>query len=270
VIDLQPSNLAYVIYTSGSTGKPKGVMIEHRGLLNYCLTFQKYFSVCEADKVIQQSSVSFDVMIEEMYPALLVGASIVVVREGGKDVVTLKKIIEEGNCTILSATPMIIDGLNSELDSIGSLRLLISGGDVLHSFHIDKLFGKVPIVNGYGPSESTVCVSYNEITNLEETSLIGAPLPNTSLYIFNEDGKLCPLGVIGELYIGGMQLARGYYNRSDLTGDRFVSDPYARGSRLYRSGDLGRWLPGGRATGVLRPFGPSGKGARLSDRAVRG
>ncbi|HEY4326480.1 MAG TPA: amino acid adenylation domain-containing protein [Mucilaginibacter sp.] len=246
-VTINPEQLAYVIYTSGSTGRPKGVMIEHQSLINYCLTFKNYYSIIDKDKILQQSSVSFDTMVEELYPALISGASIIIVKEGGKDVYAIKDYIENENVSILSTTPTVIEWLNSELATTNKLRYVISGGEVLPPHFINKLCSSVQVVNTYGPSETTVCVAYNRIDDVANSSLIGKPVSNTQLYILNGNKELCPVGVSGEICAGGVQLARGYLNNPALTAEKFITDPFSKeaGARLYRTGDLGRWLPDG-------------------------
>ncbi|MEO6231487.1 MAG: amino acid adenylation domain-containing protein [Ferruginibacter sp.] len=239
--------LAYVIYTSGSTGRPKGVMIEHAALLNYVLGFQQYFSINADDIVLQQSSTSFDTMVEEIYPALITGACIHLIKDGGRDIENLRKFIENNSATILSTTPMVIEYLNKELSGTGKLRYIISGGDILYASYIDNLFGKVAIVNSYGPSETTVCATYNKLENIAEASLIGKPIDNAGIYITSREQQLVPVGVVGEICIGGAGLARGYLNNEQLTNTKFISNHFNKeaGARIYKTGDLGRWLPEG-------------------------
>ncbi len=244
---IEPTHLAYVIYTSGSTGWPKGVMIEHASFFNYVSVFKNYFSINAYDFVLQQFSISFDTSVEEIFPALISGASVCIIKEGGKDVNTIKQYIENNQATILSTTPMVIDWLNKELVSTGKLRYFILGGDVLFPSSIDQLFGRVNIVNGYGPTETTVCATYNKIEDISATSLLGRPIETTSVYIMGEENALVPIGVTGEIVIGGVQVARGYLNRPELTAEKFFKDPYHQkpGATLYKTGDLGRWLPDG-------------------------
>ncbi|MEJ7675840.1 MAG: amino acid adenylation domain-containing protein [Chitinophagaceae bacterium] len=243
----QPHHLAYVIYTSGSTGSPKGVMIEHASLINYVLAFTDYFSICSKDVVIQQASISFDTSAEEIYPALIAGGCICLIKEGGKDIDTLKKYIENDVATILSATPRLIDWLNKELVNTGKLRYLISGGEALNSSNINNLFSQVSIANGYGPSEATIAVIFKKIDDISQASVIGKPFANTAIYILGTNNNLSPVGVAGEICIGGAGLARGYLNRPDLTKEKFVPDPFNNkpGARMYKTGDLGRWLADG-------------------------
>jgi len=243
---LLPEQLAYVIYTSGSTGRPKGVMITHHALLDYTLTFKAYFSITSADRVIQQSSISFDTMVEEIYPALVSGASIIMIREGGKDMLSLKNSIEDQRATILSATPIVLEQLGPRLRDMSSLRYVISGGDLLLQQHIAPFFGIVPVVNTYGPSESTVCATYHEIKDLKEAAIIGKPINNREIYILSSDMELAPLGVKGEICIGGEGLSKGYLGNRALTEEKFVDNPFKPGRKLYRTGDVGKYLPDGR------------------------
>ncbi|GAA4316755.1 hypothetical protein GCM10023149_13960 [Mucilaginibacter gynuensis] len=240
-------NLAYVIYTSGSTGKPKGVMIEHQNLLNYSLGFKAYFDITAADVVLQQSSISFDTMCEEVYPALISGAKLIIVKEGGKDIDAIQHFLQNENVSILSTTPSVIEWLNREWGSAPNLRYIISGGEVLPPTYISNIFPGVQVVNTYGPSETTVCATYYKIDDVNKASLIGKPVSNTQVYILNDTAALAPAGVLGELCIGGAQVARGYFNRPELTAEKFIADPFSDdpAARLYRTGDLCRLLPDG-------------------------
>jgi amino acid adenylation domain-containing protein len=248
---IEPNQLAYVMYTSGSTGKPKGVMVEHQSITNYTYGFVNYFGITVADTVLQQSSVSFDTMCEEVYPALITGAKVVIVKEGGKDVDNIKHLLATEAITILSATPTVIAYLNKEAGNnnvdIKSLRYIISGGELLQPGFIDNLYPMVTVVNSYGPTEGTVCASYYAVDNIDKASLIGTPVSNTQIYIRSVSGELSPIGVPGEICIGGLQVARGYLNQPELTKEKFITDPYSEeaNARLYRTGDQGRWLADG-------------------------
>jgi amino acid adenylation domain-containing protein/non-ribosomal peptide synthase protein (TIGR01720 family) len=248
---IKPNQLAYIMYTSGSTGKPKGVMVEHQSIINYTSGFVNYFGITAADTVLQQSSVSFDTMCEEVYPALISGAKVVIVKEGGKDVDNIKHLLATEAITILSATPTVIAYLNKEAgnNSINtkSLRYIISGGEMLQPGFIDKLYPAVTIVNSYGPTEGTVCASYYTIDKIDKAALIGTPVSNTQIHIKSTSGELSPIGVPGEIFIGGVQVARGYLNQPELTKEKFINDPYSEeaNAKLYRTGDQGRWLADG-------------------------
>ncbi|QEM10872.1 non-ribosomal peptide synthetase [Mucilaginibacter rubeus] len=250
-IAIEPNQLAYVMYTSGSTGKPKGVMVEHQSIANYCNGFVNYFGITAADNVLQQSSVSFDTMCEEIYPALITGAKVVIVKEGGKDVDSIKYLLKTEEITILSATPTVIAYLNKEAANnkidIQNLRYIISGGELLQPGFVDHLYPKVQVVNSYGPTEGTVCASYYTINDINKAALIGSPVSNTQIYIRNKEGELSPIGVPGEICIGGVQVARGYLNQPELSKEKFITDPYSEdeNARLYRTGDQGKWLSDG-------------------------
>ncbi|UOE51897.1 amino acid adenylation domain-containing protein [Mucilaginibacter sp. SMC90] len=250
-ITIGPNQLAYIMYTSGSTGKPKGVMVEHQNIINYTLGFANYFGITAADTVLQQSSVSFDTMCEEVYPALISGAKVVMVKEGGKDVDDIIRLISKESITILSATPTVIAYLNKEAGNNNintkSLRYIISGGELLQPGFIDNLYPTVTVVNSYGPTEGTVCATYYTIGDINKAALIGKPVSNTKIRIRNQSGELSPVGVLGEICIGGVQVARGYLNQPELTKEKFITDPYSEGpnARLYRTGDQGRWLADG-------------------------
>ncbi len=239
------SDLAYVIYTSGTTGNPKGVMIEHKSFFDYISTFERTFKINEKDRCIQQSSFSFDTHVEEIYPVLIKGGTILMGRNGGQDIQELQRLIEKKGATIISATPLVLSELNNcDLD-LSNLRLMISGGDVFNASYVNNFLNKIDIYDSYGPSESTVCCTYFKIEDTQKSSIIGKPINNRKIYILNDQNQLSPIGVRGEICIGGTGLARGYLNRPELTSEKFVNNPFAKGERMYKTGDLGRWLPDG-------------------------
>jgi amino acid adenylation domain-containing protein len=240
-----PTDLAYVIYTSGSTGQPKGVMVENRSLLDYALTFKETFELKGEDRVIQQASLSFDTHVEEIYPTLVSGSTLLFGKNGGRDIKELEELIQEKKASILSATPLILNELNTQKSDLSNLRLLISGGDKFSTTFVSNFLGKVPIYDTYGPSESTVCCTYSEIEKEENIAVIGKPINNRTIYILDAQGNIQPIGVIGEICIGGDGLARGYLNRPDLTAEKFVSNPFLEGARMYKTGDFGRWMSDG-------------------------
>ena len=238
--EIKNSDLAYIIYTSGSTGNPKGVMIEHASMLDYCLTFIETFKLNKSDAIIQQSSISFDTHIEEIYTALMTGATILMGANGGRDIKEIQYLIEEQNATVLSSTPLIIKVLNESEFHVNKLRLLISGGDKLNRTYVSKFLGDVIVYDTYGPSESTVCSTYFKIDNISEKCIIGKPITNRNITITNDKGMLQPIGIIGEIRISGSGLARGYKNQSQLTTEKFISNELY--GRTYKTGDLGKWL----------------------------
>jgi non-ribosomal peptide synthase protein (TIGR01720 family) len=247
-----PQDLAYVIYTSGSTGKPKGVMIEHSSLCDYVRTFSNEFAIGESDKIVQQSSYSFDTHIEEIFPALTKGGSVVVAKGGAQDIQSLYELIEERKVTVLSTTPLVIFELNELGINLTSLRLLISGGDRLNANWASRYIKEMSVYDSYGPTESTVCCTFNKIEELTIDSVIGKPTANRNLYIISPTGQLQPIGVEGELCIGGKGLARGYLNQAALTAVKFIDNPFKKGERLYKTGDHAKWLPDGKIKFVGR------------------
>ncbi|MET0462893.1 MAG: amino acid adenylation domain-containing protein, partial [Chitinophagaceae bacterium] len=243
----QPDDLAYILYTSGTTGVPKGVLITHASLTHYTAGFISYFNIAPSDNVIQQSSVSFDTMVEEIFPALSTGASVTIAAGGGRDVDALIQLIYKGEVTVLSTTPHVIDFLNQELKHTGSLRILISGGDVLKPSSIERLIEMVPVYNTYGPSETTVCALYHRVRAAADASLLGRPCPGTTVLVLNPHGKLNPVGVPGEIYIGGAGVAKGYLDRPELTRQKFVQALIEENNdaRFFRTGDIGYWTADG-------------------------
>jgi amino acid adenylation domain-containing protein len=236
---------AYVIYTSGTTGIPKGVLISNGALANYVKTCSAYFSISSTDRVLHQSSLGFDIAIEEIFPILCAGGVLVVSERRNSDVAYAVDLISDHLITIVSTTPSIINYYNQNAHRVKGLRLLISGGEELIPENIDRLMGQVPIYNTYGPTESTVCVTYNLVSAIEHTKVIGKPIDNTGVCILNEQLIPVPPGVIGEIFIGGSNLAKGYLNNPELTAEKFIPDPVAGKGLLYKTGDLAYWLPAG-------------------------
>lgn len=242
---IEPSQLAYIIYTSGSTGKPKGIQIEHHSLLDYALTFKEHFFLNSEDKVVQQASFSFDIAVEEIFPALISGASILILPEGGLNIPDMLTRIKEEKASILSTTPLVLNELNQHRENLESLRVIISGGDLLLPSYVDNLLPTHNIYNTYGPTEATVCISYHKIRTQADVQLIGKPIRNRSVYILNKQDQLCPISVPGEICVSGPGLARAYVNNEKLSREKFVANPFEAGTRMYRTGDLGRWLANG-------------------------
>ncbi|MCF2220332.1 amino acid adenylation domain-containing protein [Chryseobacterium sp. PS-8] len=245
-IQVSGEGSAYIVYTSGSTGVPKGIVIAHDSLLDYSLTFRDYFSISEKDRVIQQSSLTFDTSVEEIFPALISGGTIIIVSSGGRDAENLIHNINVHQATILSTTPLVLNEINSSVHLLGkSLRAIISGGDNLSANHIDALIKVFPVYNTYGPSESTVCITYYRLEDLSQISVIGKPIANRKIYILDQYGEPCPLGVIGEIYVAGKGLAKGYLNNRALTHEKFTENKNIKGQRIYSTGDMGKWLSDG-------------------------
>ena len=240
LLGVSPDSTAYVMFTSGSTGQPKGVKISHRSLTDYSLTFKEYFALSSSDRIIQQASPSFDTFVEEVFPALLSGAA-VIIPEKGRGIESLVQSIKEKQATVLSTVPLILNELNDYVEDIKSLRVIISGGDLLLPKHIRNLFGNFSLYNTYGPTESTVCITYHQIKSLEDASCIGSPIPNREVYILDSSRQICPVGVAGELCVSGNGLAQEYLNDASKTLEKFIKNPFKQNSRIYLTGDLAKW-----------------------------
>ncbi|MGH2666631.1 amino acid adenylation domain-containing protein [Flavobacterium sp.] len=244
--EITSEDLAYVIYTSGSTGNPKGVQITHASFADYVITFKNYFGLTQKDSVVQQASISFDTSIEEIFPILISGGTLVF-HEEKSDFEALFRLCQEYKITILSTNPYALHYLNQAYDGYHlALRVLISGGDILQPNHVDNLWDKVAVYNTYGPTESTVCATYHQINKIESFVSIGKPIPNRQVYIMEPDSiQLAPVGIKGELCISGKGLSAGYLNQTELTKEKFVQNPFNPDLLMYRTGDLGRWLTDG-------------------------
>nr|VFJ52803.1 MAG: amino acid adenylation domain-containing protein [Candidatus Kentron sp. FW] len=248
------NNLAYVIYTSGSTGTPKGCANDHKGIVNRILWMQDEYRLTQEDAIPQKTPFSFDVSVWEFLWPLMAGARLVVAKPGGhKDPIYLTDLIGAHDISVMHFVPSM---LSAFLGGIGdrncpSLRDVICSGEALTTTLQEQFFSAFDarLHNLYGPTEAAIDVTYWQCR--EESALatvpIGRPIANTQLYILDPHGRPVPIGVSGELYIGGAGVARGYFNRPDLTAERFIPDPFSDepNARLYRTGDLCRWLPDG-------------------------
>ncbi|MEE4001863.1 amino acid adenylation domain-containing protein, partial [Tenacibaculum sp. FZY0031] len=238
-------DLAYMIYTSGTTGRPKGVMTSHRALSDYVHTVIGYFGLKPTDSILQQSSISFDTSIEEIFPILGVGGKLVITEER-RDFEKVVLDCLKHKITVLSTNPYLLEYVNEHIEDYElSLRILISGGDTLKWSQVNNLISKFSVYNTYGPTETTVCATYYKVEKQLERLPIGKPIWNREVYILDANLKLQPEGVVGELYIGGAGIAEGYLNRSELTAEHFVVNPFKEKKKMYRTGDLGKWLPDG-------------------------
>jgi amino acid adenylation domain-containing protein len=237
---LTPSALAYVIYTSGSTGKPKGVMVQHRALVNLCFWHNSSCDVQAEDRATLYAGVAFDAAVLELFPYLIRGASLYIVPEDIRlDIDRLAEYYEANHITIAFLPTLLGEQFAAGGAEPSSLRYLLVGGQKLNSFTERKY----AIIDEYGPTENTVVSTSCIVTH--QTRNIGKPISNTQVYILDDHMNLQPLGVPGEICIGGEGLALGYWNRPELTAANFVANPFKRGERMYRTGDLGRWLEDG-------------------------
>ncbi|WP_045757272.1 non-ribosomal peptide synthetase, partial [Xanthomonas albilineans] len=251
---LTARHLAYVIYTSGSTGAPKGSMNEHRSVVNLALAQIRAFNVEKNSRVMQFSSLSFDAFASELLVSLFCGASLYIADPGemlaGEN---LARILSEYQISHVTLPPSVLHNL-PENPELPCLKTLVVAGEALSATIAKRWCQGRRLINAYGPTETTVCASVHECdASATGTPPIGRPISNVRIYILDTHGVPVPVGVVGELYIGGDGVARGYLNREDLTAERFLTDPFSadRTARIYRSGDLGRW----RADGTIEFVG---------------
>ncbi len=249
-------SLAYMIYTSGSSGTPKGVLVEHRNVVNLVCAMQPLLQLTPADRLLHHSSISFDAAIWELFVPLASGASVVLVPPGAQgDPAAMLQTIEKHAATVMLFVPAFLRALleHGEMRAQPSVRVVASGAEALLPVHVQELREHWPqarVLNLYGPTECAVVSTWYDTARLSADAKsvpIGLPLANTATYILDERLRPAPVGVVGEICLGGASVARGYHNQSALSRARFVPDPFSAASnaRLYRSGDLGRYLPDG-------------------------
>ncbi|MBF0226847.1 MAG: amino acid adenylation domain-containing protein [Desulfobacterales bacterium] len=242
-----PDNLAYVIHTSGSTGEQKGVLVQHKSFVNMILGQIKGFGIVESDHILNFSSCTFDASLSEIFMALLSGACLVLIK---------KEIIEDSNkffeyikkheVSVITFPPAYLKSLRK--NPLPSLRIIITAGDPpiirdVNFYKQTKLY-----FNAYGPTETSVCCSFYKIDpqkDYVDTVPIGKPIPNSSMYILDKNLNQTPIGFLGEICISGDILAKSYLNKPELTKKNFIKNPYKEGERLYRTGDIGKWLEDG-------------------------
>ncbi|MDZ8064840.1 MAG: non-ribosomal peptide synthetase [Nostoc sp. DedQUE08] len=246
-------NLAYVMYTSGSTGTPKGVSVIHRGVVRL-VKETNYAQLTPEEVILQLAPISFDASTFEIWGCLLNGGRLVIYPPNTPSLEELGQIIQQYQVTTLWLTAglfhLIVD---KKIDALKSLRQLLAGGDVLSVPHVQKFLQTVEncqLINGYGPTENTTFTCCHPITAPLQPDVsipIGRPIANTQVYILDKNLQSIPIGEAGELYIGGDGLARGYLNRPDLTAEKFISHSFYNNlaTRLYKTGDLARYLPDG-------------------------
>ncbi|TRU61739.1 MAG: amino acid adenylation domain-containing protein [Microcystis aeruginosa Ma_QC_C_20070823_S13] len=262
LVAVEQHNLAYIIYTSGSTGQPKGVMIEHRSVVNYILTLIREYGITADDRILQFSSICFDVSVEEIFVSLLSGATLVLRTEDMlRSSEDFWQCCQKWQLTVLSLPTAYWHQLASELTPdtlpiLSKIKVIFIGGEAIQPAKVQQWqtitgqYSPLPrLFNGYGPTEATIAATFSEFTSPTITNVpIGRPLSNTQVYILDAFLQPVPVGVAGELHIGGVGLARGYFNRPELTQEKFIyleNGGQLQGERLYKTGDLCRYLPDG-------------------------
>ncbi|MEH2354881.1 amino acid adenylation domain-containing protein [Nostoc sp.] len=251
VSNANPQDLAYVIYTSGSTGKPKGVQIPHSAVVNFLTTMRQTPGLVKEDILLSVTTLSFDIAALELYLPLIVGARLVLVnREVTTDSNQLIKQLVSNGVTVMQATPATWRMLVAAGWENQNTMKILCGGEALDSSLAYQLLERGQEVwNLYGPTETTIWSAVQKVNYQEQqhgVSSIGRPIANTQFYILDSHQKLVPVGVPGELHIGGAGLARGYWNRPELTEEKFIPSPFESGKRLYKTGDLARYLTDGK------------------------
>jgi len=251
---LSPDHLMYVIYTSGSTGQPKGCMLEHRGIVNRIEWMWRYYKFNHADVVLQKTTFTFDVSVWELFMPLAWGCRMVLAQK--EDIYSpdrMLALLEKQQITCMHFVPsmmsLFVSAIEQDrrlLEKMKSLRAVMTSGEALPISLVNRWrpFSSLPLHNLYGPTEASIDVTYFDVDAQAEQVLIGRPIANTRILILQQN-ELVPVGTTGEICIAGDGLARGYLNRPELTAKVFTENPYAPGEKMYRTGDLGRWLADG-------------------------
>ncbi len=250
---LVPQNAAYLIYTSGSTGQPKGVVVEHRGLVSYLAWRHQYDLFRLGERRLFLDAVGFDAMVGTILGALTAQATLVLpAADAYSDPSLLLDTIIRQRITNIECVPSLLRALvnQPQFDACSTLRLIVTGAETVPVDLKEEIMRRLPVrmTNGYGPTEATVSVLFHECVAgaWEPRMPIGFPTANTQIYILDAALQPVPIGIAGEIYIGGIQVARGYWNSPAITAAKFIPNPYGQpGARVYRTGDLGRWLPNG-------------------------
>jgi len=254
VVEPDPLDLAYVIFTSGSSGRPKAVGVEHSALAAHVATARESFGITAKDTVLNFASFSFDASLEQVLPALTVGARLVIRPDEVWSVEELAAHVRAEGVTVMELTPAywveVVARLDDVAADLASLRLQVTGGEALPAAPLGSWFARlphVPVVNTYGPTESVISTTARPVAGgVAGRVPIGRPLGGRRVYVVDRRDALAPVGVPGELLVGGSELARGYLGRPGLTADRFVPDGFSgTGGRVYRTGDLVRWTEAG-------------------------
>jgi amino acid adenylation domain-containing protein len=258
---IHPDQAAYVLYTSGSTGKPKGVVVTQGALSNLCDAQAKVFGLRPGDRVLQVAAPAFDASVSELFVTWSAGATVIMPPEGASDTDALESALVDANVTLATITPTVARLLSIRT---GSLRTLVLAGEPADAGLVHRLGALCQVMNAYGPTEATVCATVCACDAAAEPA-IGRPLPGVSVYVLDDALRLVPVGVAGEIFVGGAGVSRGYLGDPGRTARSFLPDPYASspGARMYRTGDRGRWTADGQLVFLGRNDG------QVKVRAVR-
>ncbi|HDR4555895.1 TPA: amino acid adenylation domain-containing protein [Bacillus cereus] len=237
-------NLAYVIYTSGTTGEPKGVMVEHKGVINLINSSKKKFNLNSNKKILQFASIAFDASAWEIYMGILLGAEVHVISKNlAMDICKLNTYIKRNEINITLLPPFVANEIEIE-DT--ELEVIITGGSESNRSLASRVGKKLNYVNAYGPTENSICTTMWKYEGTINKSVpIGKAVDNNKIYILDKLNNILPIGIAGELCISGDGLARGYLNKNELTCQKFIDNPFEAGTKMYKTGDLARWLPDG-------------------------
>jgi len=240
-----PNDIAYIIYTSGTTGKPKGVLIKNIGVNNLVAEFKEALEIEDEDIFLQFASCSFDASVVEIFTTLLNGITLYLPDKARKYLKDINNFLVDKRISLAILSPTILKNINSS--NIGRLRVLVSAGEKCTENILDNWRNKVNFINAYGPTEGTVCATFRKYSKSEKKSkvTIGYPLRNTYIYVLDENLRVLPIGVPGELYISGVNISAGYLNNREMTEKLFVKNPFIEGKYMYKTGDLVRFLPSG-------------------------
>ncbi len=243
----RPEDLAYVLYTSGSTGKPKGVQIPQSAVINFLYSMQREPGFASGDSLLAVTTLSFDIAGLEIYLPLVTGGRITIASyEDSHDPARLMELQRESKCSVMQATPATWRALiDAGWKGSPTLKILCGGEALPRDLAKELLPRCAELWNMYGPTETTIWSTVHRVTSADSSIPIGHPIANTQTFILDAYRNLVPAGAVGELYIGGAGLARGYMGRPELTQERFISSPFDPAALLYRTGDIARWLPGG-------------------------
>ena len=254
--DNHAQNLAYVIYTSGSTGQPKGVMIAHGALTNLATHMVKEYTLNTADRVLQFAPLQFDMSVEEIFPALICGAGVVIRQEDDIQPQAFFELVTQNQVSVLNIPPVFYDVItmlrpSQKQQLFNQLSVVAFGGEALPEAVLNDISSyDVRVFNAYGPTEYTVNASIAELTQ-QQTLNIGRPISNTQFYILDQQLQPVPVGIAGELHISGQGLALGYLNQASLTEEKFIANPFT-GGKMYKTGDRVRWLGNGQVEYIGR------------------